>query len=89
MREIPRVYCERSLTIVETYYVSADELYVESENRVTLLTIADFIEITIIMRASDDGRTWLSFFIEQVCSRVRWVISENLNRINIVRNTIN
>lgn len=32
-REIPRVCCERSLTIVETYYVSADELYVESENR--------------------------------------------------------
>lgn len=56
-REIPRVCCERSLTIVETYYVSADELYVESENRVTLLTIADFIEITIIMRASNDGRT--------------------------------
>lgn len=57
MREIPRVCYERSLTIVETYYVFADELYVESENRVTLLTIADFIEITIIMRASDDGRT--------------------------------
>lgn len=88
-KQIARVCCERSLTILETYYVSADDLYVESENRVTLLTIADFIEITIIMRASDDGRTWLSFFIEQVCPRVRWAISENLNRINITRNTIN